>query len=185
MRIGIDLDEVVFNFVDPMLETVNIKEGSSWTRSNVTEYSLENSGIFKPGTNKEWLETFRNYYGFQNLPLMPDAKLLGHIPIEHEIIFVTSRDPKDMPASYEALKKHILLFGPILYCANNLTKLDIVRQLDIKVLVDDCPAHLNPVTLESDCWTILFSNIDHSIRNGKWNYHARNWERVVQIIQNL
>jgi 5'(3')-deoxyribonucleotidase len=184
-RIGVDLDEVVFNFIDPMLETFNIHENTNYKRDDVIEYSFERSGIFGAGTNKKWLEELRHYYGFENLPLMPGAKLLVHLWIGNEIIFVTSRDPKDMPASFTALQKNNLLFGPIVYCTDTLTKLDLIKQLNIQIMIDDNPAHLTPITTESNCMTILFSNIEHSIRECKWNYHARNWEKIVSIVNNL
>jgi len=179
---GIDLDEVVFNFIDPFIAFVNRKYGTSFTRQDMKSYSFERSGIIPKGTNEENVLEFCRQSGMLNLPLMPGAKealrLLNNL---YEIVYVTTRN-KEFEDDTNQCLIDVGLWNPVYFTTPTKTKADWVKELHIHTLVDDNPININDVREHTEARTILLTNIDESVRACKPHYHATNWSDVYMHI---
>ena len=183
MTIALDLDEVVFNYIDPFLKFVNKKFGTNWSRPDVTSYSFEECGILPPGTNGQYIAEFADAGNLLNLPLMEGAaevikKLLRY---GHEIFYVTSRDEKYAKDTIEALQKAGIELH-IRFSTRAATKAQIIVETCSDVFVDDSPRFINEVLSDTSARGILFSNIEDSIKKCPRVAHAHKWADLYSLI---
>lgn len=166
MIVAVDLDEVVFNFVDPYFEFISEKYGRKVTRADMTDWSSERMGFIPRGSSHDNLLEFGRLGGFLNLPLMPGAeKGLFDLANHHSVVFVTSRESEaryDTQASLEVLGyNHIPL-----YFTNHqgVTKGMVLQNIGAHYLIDDNPEFINEVRHRfPGCVSILMSQIPKAV----------------------
>ena len=74
MKIGLDLDDTIFNFVDPYFMYLSSIYARAIRREDLTTYSAEGSGIIPKGSGYKHLLDFCNAGGMRYLPFIPGAK---------------------------------------------------------------------------------------------------------------
>jgi hypothetical protein len=167
MIVAVDLDEVVFNFVDPYFEFLSEKYKKPLTRSMLTsDWSCERAGLTPKNSSRENLLEFGELGGFKNLELMPGARsALFDMALLHSIVFVTSREPEsryDTEYSLNELGYHHIP----LYFSNHTgtTKGMILQNMGVHYFIDDNPEYINEVRHRyNTCVSILMSQIPASI----------------------
>lgn len=184
LRIGLDLDEVVFNYVDPFLDWYNKKYGKSWSRADLKTYSFEESGILPKGSNNAFIKEFVQTKDYWELPLMPDAQdAIQDLGDEYDIVFITSRGVNGIPAAHELLRENSLDYGPILHSTKDLTKGQICKELGLYAFVDDMPMYLEEIRIASPATqTFLLSNIQGCIDACGCDGYARNWKDMRRLL---
>jgi len=179
---GIDLDEVVFNFIDPFLKFVNSKYRTHHERQDMVSYSFERSGIIPLGSNEENILEFCRRGGILNLPLMPGAKeALRLLNSLYEIVYLTNRSSEFEDDTNQCLID-AGLWNPIYFATPAKSKADWVKELHIHTLVDDNPFNIQDVREHTEARTILLTNIEEATQLCKPHYHARTWAEVYMHI---
>ena len=190
MKIAIDLDEVVFNYVDPFLDFVNSLCGTNFKREQLKGYRFEDEGIIPKGTNDTWTRACADTGHLRTLKLIPNAKEIIHILLQegHEIIFITSRDEKYREDTYHNFAVSEMLLKPkIIFSTKTHTKADIINELQMDILIDDSPKYINEAAQRTSAKTILFSKFEKSIEEAGPNctIQVDNWKAVYRFIYTL
>ena len=185
MVIGIDIDEVALNYIDPFLDFVNKKDQTHFKRGDVIDYSFEDCGILPPGTNNIYVEEFGKAGLLRTLPLIENAKY--HLDLlqkeDHTLIYFTSRDPMFAEDTAYCMKWHGV-YHPILYSNKTINKGALTHAARANVLIDDSPIFVKETAEHvSDTRAILFSNVPGSIRACEGVVDiARSWAEVYRAI---
>lgn len=169
MRIGLDLDEVVFNFIDPFLAFMAKQYGTYATRQSITQYSFESCGVIPKGTNDNVILEFAKAHGFLTTPLMQDAKVVIKA-LEHkgfDIHYITSRPSVDVVKedTLIALTANGLLQHPdqIVYAKGSKAKSAVIKHIGpFLAHVDDNPAVMKDLYDNLGMIGVLFTNIEGS-----------------------
>lgn len=142
-KIGIDLDDVVFDFVKELLVSLELKYNKRLLFENVTNYFFPS--IFNLDL-EQVLELIKNL-DYINLGLCKNAKnSILELSQKYDIYFITSRVFRD--GTLESLKKNFndipfeLIFSSNPY-ANTLgkDKGDLCLELGINLMVEDSKEH--------------------------------------------
>lgn len=182
MVIAVDLDECVFNYIDPFLTFVNSLYGTAHTRKDVTSYSFEDSGTIPIGSNSQLCKEFGDSTGLLHLPLMPGAQeAIRQLRQKHRVFYITSRSSDFYQDTEEALVREDI-WSPTLFSTKAMPKAKIVRAINAVAFIDDSPRFINEVFENTGSKAILLSNIRGSIEACKSPFRARSWEEVLEYI---
>jgi uncharacterized HAD superfamily protein len=185
-RIGVDIDEVVVEFVKGYLKLVNNKLNSNFQFDEIKSYNLwENLKI-----NRDEAFNLANLFyesdDFKNIFFVKDAKKsIDFLSKNNSLIFITSRplEVKDKTISF--FEKHfpnnnfkIIHSGDIF--KNNLNKSEICVNEKIDFMIEDngffaleCVKKNIPVFLMDKPWNKDFSH-EKIIRVGGWDEILKN-----------
>lgn len=184
MTWAIDLDEVVFNFVDPYFEFLSKKYGKRIAREDLIDnYSAEKCGLIPIGSTIGNLLEFGALGGFRKLKYMPGAlEGLDELTDKFPIIFITSRQKDFRQDTIDSLQA--LGYGgiPLYFSDDHFSpKGMIITALGINYLVDDHPENINNTrALAPSCITILMSKIPGAIREAHAHEVVSGWEEMKQ-----
>lgn len=185
MVIGLDIDEVALNYVDPFLDFVNKKDQTHFNRGHLIDYSFEDCGILPPGTNNKYVQEFGLAGKLRTLPLVENAKYYIDLLQKegHDLLYFTSRDPMFAEDTAACLKWH-QIWHPILYSSGTITKAALTHAARADRLVDDSPIFVLEVADHiSETRPILFSNVAGSILACKGKVDlAKSWSEVYWLI---
>jgi len=179
LKIGIDLDDVVFDFISLVLKKykeifekeILFEEVSSFYFSRVFNLSQEEVDLFfKKILIKESVE---------NLELCEFAKeIILELSNFHEIYFITSR-VEAREGTLESLEKHFseidfeLIFSSNPYCKNKgKTKGEICNELGIDFMIEDSKEHAE-ICAENGIKTFLLEK--------PWNKDCREHEDIIKV----
>ncbi len=147
MKIGIDLDDVVFEFVKPLLEFYKKKYGGEILFEDVFSYDF--SDVFKISLEEVIDLIGKNFTRsfIENLNLCEFSKeSILKLAENHELFFITSRLFRE--GTKESLDKHFLNTGYNLVYSSNpyagnegKTKAEICEELNIDFMIEDCKRH--------------------------------------------
>lgn len=143
MKIGIDIDEVIADFMKHFLEYSNSKNNTSFRLSDIKSYHLWETEIHdsKEESVKEVLE-FQNSGEFEGVSLIEGVKdVLEKISKTHEIYFITSRpeDIKDKTENF--LRKNFpknkfkVIYSGEIY--GGKSKAEICNDFEIPIMIED------------------------------------------------
>jgi hypothetical protein len=180
MIVAVDLDEVVFNFLDPYLDFINKKYGKKLTRADfISDWSAERLGFIPRGSSRDNLLEFGRLGGFRNLGFMPGAeKGLFDLSNHHSMLFLTSREPEARYDTIAALNE--AGFGHIpLYFSNNhgVSKGMILSNVGAHYFIDDSPEYISDARRRSNtCVSILMSQIPAAITAIGGQNYTSGWD---------
>ena len=107
MKIGIDLDEILADLVNPLIVWHNGVYGTNLERNNLTSYSLEEIwGGSREDTERKFKEFYqsRNFKGI--VPVRDSQKGIGNLSSRNELIVITSRPRYLYEETLQWLEKH-------------------------------------------------------------------------------
>lgn len=192
MVIGIDLDEVFFDFVGPFLEFANKKYGTNFTRADMTEYSFEKSGVIPKGTNKLMVQEFGRAGGLRHLPPRFSAEWMVHqLQMKNKLMFITSRDLEFQDDTKFSLVNAGILTPVVYFSDKTHPKSEFVLEHHVDIFIDDCPRFVRDVYLNTKAIVIMMSAIDNAIKEADGKYHTlvNNWigaaSYIARTIQEL
>jgi len=144
MKIGIDIDEVLAEFVRGYLEKYKEKYGKEINFEDIFSYNLwEPLGISK----QESIELADSYYDspeFNNIDLVEGAfEIIKKLNKEHKLFFITSRPLKIKDKTNLFLNKYFsdinfeLVFSNDFFGSQRKSKSEICRELGIGLLIED------------------------------------------------
>ena len=146
MKIGIDLDEVLLDFIGPLNDFYNQCYGTKFSRDDYTDYALWNIWNCSQNEANKFVDFFlRSRYYFLVRPL-PDAKrVVERLSLKHELCAITarplfnrSRVINSVDRYFGKLIKEIHFSGNVF---NDLhqgaSKAEICLVNDIEVMIED------------------------------------------------
>jgi len=172
LRLIIDLDETVVNFLDPVLEIAENQIGLSLTRDDITEYRLENVGIDK----ELWLKP-----GFFSSlkPFLHAIEVLEKLNEKHHIIIATNHQGYDFvyEEKRDWINKWLPFVTEVSYIdgSNGEDKSELFGDL----ILDDCPEYLygfKAVTVK------MQTNYNTDV---KTDYEVINWLEFKDLVESL
>lgn len=100
MKIGIDIDDVLANFVDRQVEILNEMYGKPAIGSKPVDWACSNYGLTKEEYNAVWdvVKKITNFhYSLDPLPEVDERLLYALANKNNDLYFITSRVPNDGP----------------------------------------------------------------------------------------
>ncbi len=193
MKIAIDLDEVLGDFVGAFLRWYNHRFGTKWTREDIVHYYVEDAMNI---SKDEAHQRIRHFYTEEvgNIsPLVGAVSATRMLAGKHDLFVISARHSYLRASTEQWLEQHFPgIFEGVHLTQDGLqsgskekTKAEICKELGCKVLVDDASHHVEP---------FLGTGIQVIIFNHPWNvYHrfppsvkrADSWQEVIGLIEEL
>lgn len=151
MKIGLDLDDVVFDTVPSFLGFYNQIHGTNFTRTDITMYEIEQLGIGKtPDDVTRLFDRFHTSPEFDRIPLVEGAEEgifeLSRLP-DSSLVIVTSRPPRYRAKTTASITRSfpnnpLPVYFSYDFSFNNQqtrsqAKSQICRELGVDVFVED------------------------------------------------
>lgn len=141
MKIGVDLDGVVFDFAGAFLNYCNIKYGTNNHPADCTEWNFQDCANIHLTEQMvlESFDDFNKYRMWQSMDVFPDVKesLCALEAMGNKIIYITHRMEGSERPTLKAIIKHGLPIHGIFFCETSKEKADICRKMDIPLAIDD------------------------------------------------
>ncbi len=194
MRIAVDIDEILAEFIGEFFKWYNQEYGANWTWDDVTDYHWPN---FLGNTVEEAVDDVHRFFEtdrFRNLPLVAGAKEgIAELLASHELYAVTGRQNVVQDTTRAWLDRNFPNAFRAVEFTNNypkdgsktLTKGEVCERLGCKVLIDDDTRHIG-------------SLMEHGVRlivmDKPWNiYHrlppqvirVKGWPEIPEAVSNL
>lgn len=193
MNIGVDLDEILADFITPLLDYYNAVYGTRFTKKNVFSYNLWEVWGGTPDQDIAKLYAFYATPEFRNLQPVPGAQEgIRALTPHHELIVITSRASDLLNETQRWLAAHFPGMFAQVHLANIAARLGsstpkalLCQRLGIDVMIEDsltyaqeCAPHVSHVLLMDAPW-----NQSNSLpRNVK---RVFSWEEIVGHIRQM
>jgi uncharacterized HAD superfamily protein len=188
MRIGIDLDDVVFEFARELLIEYNFHHGTYFTFEDIFSYYF--SDVFKT-SGENIVEFMKKYFGeekVRNLPLCELAKeSIFSLAEKHDIYFITSRVYKE--GTKESLDLHFsnipfnLIFSSNPYAGTSgQTKGALCLENGIDFMIEDSKEH-GEECASKGIKTLLIHKPWNIQANHENLIRVNNWREILQLIE--
>lgn len=187
---GIDLDGVLFNFLDPFNDWLSKHLGVEIHANGITDYSWWKciDGL----TEEEfWAEfdRFGKSGAYGKMELIPGAKQgLNALSQVFDIAFITARPDYAYDDTVMALKKHFGFGADRLFMARNCNKSYFVNELGINFFIEDAPHHAIDIVEKSTARVDLMNtpynqDVNHPKikRVSSWDEILKNWSLNVAV----
>jgi len=178
MKIAIDIDEVVVEFVRGCIKILN-------KRGIPVEYEKTYSYDFKESfsmTKKEEMDLINEFFEseyFENIELVKGAKEgIGKLEKKNELFFLTSRPLSIKDKTNKFIKKHFpnsninLIFSGDFHRDNGKTKAEICRELKIPIIIEDNKNYA------LEC---AKSGVRAFLIAKPWNVDAENHSNIIKV----
>ncbi len=194
MKIAVDIDEVLGEFIREFLNWYNREHGTNWTFEDITDYHWPN--IFG-NTVEEAIDDVHKFFetdGFKNMPLVVGAKEgIGELGKSHELYAVTGRQNVVKEITHEWLDRNFPNVFKVIEFTNNypkdgsptLTKGGVCGRLGCEVLIDDDTRHVE---------SLMKYGVKLIVPHKPWNGHHRlpdsiirvdNWSEIVEAVNKI
>lgn len=183
MKIGIDLDGTIADNLNLLVETLNLHSGKNYTGEEIHQYNLckvysisEDEFIKLMAAKEEEI--------ISTCPVIPYAKSNIHKLAKDgwEIHIITARNPQYGKVTQKWLYENQIPFRG-LHLLNSHNKLDVCRELDINLMVED-NIH-NGYQLTGGGVDVIIYDAPHN-RYWPWRgARCRNWNQIYNIVNHL
>ncbi|MBI4152127.1 hypothetical protein HY495_00315 [Candidatus Woesearchaeota archaeon] len=191
MRLGIDLDGVLAEFIDSFLDFENQRYGLTLTKNDVHNYDLTTILGVNP---QQLIQEFSYFYstsGFYHLlPVTGAQSATEELAKDHQLYVITSRPPEIHHATEEWLGEHFpARFTSVHFSLDYLPqakserKEDICRDLGIDVMIDDsikylkhCAPYVKKTFLFDQPWNQQSEILSSLVR-------VKSWGEIIQNIR--
>ena len=156
MKLAIDIDNVVCNFVEAMIEFVNFNLETNYKPDDVTVWDFVDSPRIEIEYTK-MMDLFAEFSALKlwgNAPLYKDSQeVLEWIDEHHDFIYLTNRPPEAEQKTINYFEKHGIpfvathvlrdydddvCFGSIVF-VNGHTKAEFAKRFGIDIAIEDKP----------------------------------------------
>ena len=190
MKIGIDIDEVIVEFVKGYLKKYKEKYSKDFNFDNIFSYNLwESLGITKE-ESEELTDEFYNSEHFENIEIIDGVnEALVELLKNNEIVFITSRPIKLKNRTENFIKTNFpnilfkLIFSNDFFPQGNLSKGEICKLEGIELLIEDhkeyslsCAEKGIKVFLFDKPWNKDFEH-ENVLR-------VSGWKEVLEVLKN-
>jgi uncharacterized protein len=190
LRIAIDLDDVVVDFVAGMVDHYNHVFGTTYQYSDIKYWNLYETLIELETAEgmKAFLDGFVYHPNYLNLEPVEQARtsIKKLVADGHEVFFITSRTSKAIDITYKWLSANSLPIEKVYF---NKDKGWLCKQLRIDVHVDDGVHNLLSVHSGSpDTSLILFDrpwNRGEIAKELPIHDRVKNWNDILEIVGDM
>lgn len=166
-KIAIDLDGTLIDFVTPLVNHINREFGTTLMVGDITHYGFEDSPRIRQQIPiSGWFWPFHDEFtksgAYRDFELLPHAKeIIEYLKKRnHDIFILTSRDPDLGNLEQDTkicIERH---FGEyfsqkIYFKPKGVTKAEVCRGLDFRVLIEDDLEHIIQATKYPEIIPIL------------------------------
>jgi len=179
IKIGIDLDDTIWDFTGCFIKFFNEKFGTNYLFEELKEFA------FDKFFNKEMKELYflfeKFWYSneFNKLPLIEGAfESVNNLKEDYDLVFITSRSIKHKQLTIDCLKNCFKDFEPKVYFTNDenektlKSKGEIGFELGISYMVDNC-------------FENLIGCIDKGVKcfliDNPWNKNIRLHKNIIRV----
>ena len=150
MKIGIDLDEVLADFMPQLLKYYNGKYKTNFRREQVKEYNFWNLWhCTKEQAIDEVYQFFRSSYANEIQPVIGAKEAVPKLNKNNELFVITSRANDSAEETFRWINKYFSGVFSDIYITNQWNNLykrtkkksDICKELGIELIVEDGPEH--------------------------------------------
>jgi uncharacterized HAD superfamily protein len=146
MKIGIDLDDVVWEHFGPVLDYINEKNGTDFKLDNLKTFKIWESFDISREEAFDSVKSFHDSGKMDEVSFIDGAReIIKDLTKGNELVFVTSRAPYFKEQTLNLLKKNgfeiPIFFSRHLNEENGKTKFEICRDEKIDVMIEDSSNH--------------------------------------------
>ena len=192
LRIGIDLDEVLAQFVHAFLDFHNHVYGTAYRFEDIFTFNMDEVwDIPKDVLHERFLEFYRSAY-FTQIPTVTGAvDAIRALEQAHELFIITARPDRIREETMDWLDHHFpdvfsdehVHFASNVFANGNHRKGKICQALALDVMVEDnaeyaeeCAPHVGTIFLIDSPWNQSESLPENVVR-------VQGWDQIVQAIQ--
>lgn len=181
MKIGIDIDGVITDFVSEFNKSVKNRYGVNMSEQNIREHDLYKIlGIPAKELQDIVMEVFP-----KDLDPQPHAiESIKELSKNHEIYIITAREPETLDLSEKWLKNHEVPYKRLAFMKEG-DKHKFIQEDDLDIVIDD---NLKEITN----WIGIVPHIivlDHpwnqSLNVKNYFYIAKDWKEIMSIIKKI
>lgn len=185
LRIGVDIDDVVADYIAALVDHYNHVYGTEYRYSDIKYWNLYETlvELENPETMKVFIDSFVYHPMFENIPQVEDAwEAIKYLQLQgHDIFFITSRTSKSIDRTYKWLFANGFPIERVFF---NKDKGWLAKRLKLDFHIDDGPHNLMSVHEGSpDTCLVLFNRpwnegVDVPVLHDRVN----GWKQVLEII---
>jgi len=190
MKIAIDLDDVSFNIIEPLVQYHNKIHGTSYTVDMFTKYSLEEVW---GGTREDALREIHDFYKtpeFRDIkPVLDAPEIIKELAKEHKLYAVTSRTQTVKHITCYQICKHLPGCIERVYHTNNFSrehvgipKSDIFYEIGADIVIEDCLDHVMHIP---DINIIIHDRPWNRVELPKNMHRAKTWKDIPGIVKKV
>lgn len=181
-KLGVDFDEVIFDFMGGFLEFSAKVLGEPREKKDVTSFFLEDIWGISPEEMTSRIDSYyHSEFHHKSLPVEGALEALSKISQYYDIHIITASPLDILPSIERWLEKNNVSFVAGIHCTrknmqekNPRKKIDIARELDISYMIDDA-SHIAEQFVASGIDFFLLTqpwnkdfNMDHVVRVENW-----------------
>lgn len=178
MKIGIDLDDVIVEFVQPFLDIYEKEANKKKKVEDIFTYQLWIPLGLSKGETIDLAEKFYKTDLFEKGDLIEGAKeFIEYLHVNHEVVFITSRPLHLKEKTSNLIKKHfptqnfeIIHTGD--FTGYGKTKAQVCEEYKIEIIIED---NKNYVHECSEKGIMCF------LVNKPWNQNSKESKRIVRV----
>jgi uncharacterized HAD superfamily protein len=186
MKIGIDLDDVVFESMNEFLRIVQEEYGVSFEFEKIESYSLHD--VFN--LTREDIKKIVKKVDWINLPLFENSKeCILTLSRNHYIYFITSRTFED--GTEESLVKHFSEINFKLFFSSNhhagtsgKDKGEIGREIGIDFMIEDNSKHALDCAEKGIKTFLLEKPWNKNLGKHRNILRVKNWKEILEEMEN-
>jgi len=190
MIIGIDIDEVLAEFLEAYCNFFNEKYGTKFTWENFHSYSFwKVAGGTREETTNDVHEFHKTKYFSKINPVEGSIEAINELKNGNTLYAVSSRQDHLLSDTTQWLEKHYPKMFDGIYLTNHLaksqpkkTKKEICAILKVDVLIEDQPKFAVECALENRT-VILFDKPWNKAFSAKNVTRAKNWNEIINLIK--
>ena len=175
MRIGLDFDDVVTDFMTPFLFQYNLQHNTSFTLEEKRTFNLWTAQNNSQSNTLKLLEDFSTPENILSLPAIDGAiETLKRLTEEYEITIITGRAKSLYDLTNEWIRRNVGISIPVICTGHqsiesNLKKYALCKEHRLEIMIDD-----NASTIE-ECIT---NGIGGLLFDKPWNKTHPHLDRV-------
>ena len=179
MKIGLDVDEVLGNLIDPIMKFHNQESQTNFSKHDVISYGLEE---LWGGTKEETLEKVLEFYDhqlFHSIQPLPDSqKVLNELYPSHELHVITSRPIQIQQETENWISQYFpniiegVHFAGGWANGNAKSKKEICENIGIELMVEDCLEFAEDISL---------SGTEVLLYDYPWNQKEKLPENITRV----
>ena len=188
-RIGIDVDDVVVNFMKWFLDYSNLNLGTNYTLDQITNYHLWELGIHKSKEESiKIVNDFQDSAHFNKIDFVEGSKEgIERISKFNDIYFVTSRPEKLKRKTedffYSNFPKNGYKFSFSGEIHGGKTKAEICKELNLKIMIEDNPSYALSCAKEGIETFLLSKYWNKDYVEHKNLVKVKDWEELIDKLK--
>ncbi|MDH5463587.1 MAG: hypothetical protein OEW49_04700 [Nitrosopumilus sp.] len=181
LRIGIDIDGVLTDFVKEFIKSVNKRYKITLSEQDIREHDLYKVlGI----PSKDLIEMVMEVFPKDLAPQEGSVESVNELSKKHEIYIITAREPETLDVSKNWLKQHGIPYKKLAFMKEG-DKHKFIEKDHLDIVIDD---NLKEITN----WIGIVPHIivlDHpwnqSLNVKNYFHRAKDWKEILSIIKEI